>query len=210
MIRDNFGLYVILTNPVAGYMKSAEAAVKAGVSFLQLRMKDTPYKEVLEMATLIRGITTGTNTKFIVNDDVRIAAEAYADGVHLGQNDMPIAEARDFWQEPGKIYGLSTHSEEQAQLALSGEPDYIGVGPVYKTPTKVIPDPVLGLDRMGAIIRAVPLPAIAIGGINETNLHAVLQAGAQNFSVVRPIMESHQPYVVIKEFQAMWEDFYVL
>lgn len=202
----SFGLYVILTNPVVGYEKCAEAAVKTGVKVIQLRMKDMPFKQVLNMAKAIKQITAHTGTLFIVNDDVRIAKDADADGVHLGQEDMSIQDARTFWNKPGKIYGLSTHNEKQADRALDIQPDYIGVGPVYKTPTKEKPDPVLGLHRMGNIIRKTPLTCVAIGGINPGNIKDVLNSGAVNFSAVRAIMQSEYPAKVMKEFINIWEE----
>lgn len=206
MMTDCFGLYVILTNPVAGYKKCAEAAVKTGVRFIQLRMKNMPFKQVFKTAKAIKHITDQTSTLFIVNDDVRIAGDVDADGVHLGQEDMSIADARRFWNAPGKIYGLSTHNEKQAEKALETHPDYIGVGPVYKTPTKEKPDPVLGLYRMEHIIKHTPLPSVAIGGINLTNIKDVLISGAVNFSAVRAIMESDYPAKVMKEFINIWDE----
>ncbi|MBN2416661.1 thiamine phosphate synthase [bacterium] len=206
-MTGRFGLYVILTDPVAGYTACAEAAVAEGVGLVQLRMKNRPPEEILRTAEAIRSITRGTRTLFIVNDDVRIAAAAGADGVHLGQNDMDIDEARRVWGEPGRIYGLSTHSRPQAEAAAAARPDYIGVGPVFKTPTKAVPDPVLGLKEMGAIIAAVDLPAVAIGGINESNLFAVLARGAVNFAAVRPVMQSADPRAVIGRYMRIWKDY---
>jgi len=205
-MTDAFGLYVILTNPVVGYEKCTEAAVKSGVKYLQLRMKNTPYKKVLETAKTLRRLTLNSRTLFIINDDVRIAAESDADGVHLGQEDMSVEKARSFWKEPEKIYGLSTHNEEQAKHALVIQPDYIGVGPVFKTPAKEKPDPVLGLDRMGTIIKTIPLPAVAIGGINPDNVRSVLHAGALNFSAVRAIMQSEAPGSVMTGFICIWKE----
>ena len=201
---DAFGLYVILTDPLAGYEACAEAAVAEGVRFLQLRMKAVPREEVVRTARLLRPITRGTGTLLIVNDDVFAAAEADADGVHLGQGDMPLEEARRAWAAPGKLFGLSTHDEEQELRARALRPDYIGVGPVFPTPTKQVPDPVLGPERMGRIIRASPLTAVAIGGITEENLPQVLAHGAVNFCAVRPICRSTEPRLVIRRLMAVW------
>ncbi len=201
---DIFGLYLVLTDPAAGYERCAEAAVETGVRYLQLRMKKRPPAEVLEMARRLRRITAGSQTRFIVNDDVEIAREADADGVHLGQDDLGIEEARRRWPVAGKIYGLSTHNEEQAEKARSLAPDYIGVGPVFPTPTKDRPDPTLGLDRMGRIIRATPLTALAIGGINAENLADVLAHGAVNFCVVRAVNQASDPAGAIRRLQEIW------
>ena len=95
---------------------------------------------------------------------------------------------------------------EQAAKALSIKPDYIGVGPVYRTPAKEKPDPVLGLVRMGNILKKTPLTSVAIGGITLENIKDVLQAGAVNFSAVRAVMQSEKPYNIIREFQKIWQD----
>ena len=143
----DFGLYLVVTDPVAGYAKCAEAAVRAGVRFVQLRMKHASRDEVLREAREMRRITAGTDTLFIVNDDPSIAAESGADGVHVGQGDMPPAEVRARYPDL-RIVGLSTHNPDQVRASNSQPVDYIGVGPVYATPTKEIPDPTLGLDTM--------------------------------------------------------------
>jgi len=201
---DDFGLYLILTRPAAGWVACAEAAVAQGVRFLQLRMKRAPRDEVLAMAKTLRALTRGTDTLFIVNDFVDIAAKVDADGVHLGREDMPLEEAGRRWLAGRRIFGLSTHNEEQAAAAAAQRPDYIGVGPVYATPTKEVPDPTLGLERMGAIVRSSPLTAVAIGGINRDNLGDVLAAGARNFAVVRAVNQSPAPEEAIRELMDIW------
>jgi thiamine-phosphate pyrophosphorylase len=201
-----FGLYAILTDPVVGYEACARAVVSEGIRYLQLRMKGATRSEVLRTARTIREITCGTSTRFIVNDDPLIAIEVDADGVHLGQSDMPINEARALWDTPGKIFGLSTHNEDQELRARDLNPDYIGVGPVFPTPTKANPDPDLGLELMGRIIRQSPLPAVAIGGINAKNLPEILVRGAVNFSAVCPIMQSPNPRSVIRSLMEIWRE----
>lgn len=204
---DGFGLYLVLTDPAAGYEACAQAAVRCGVRYLQLRMKNAPRETVVAAARRVRDITRGSGTLFIVNDDVTIAREVDADGVHLGQGDMPIAEARRLWPVPGKRFGLSTHDERQAEQACRHRPDYIGVGPVFPTPTKSIPDPVLGVERMGAILRSVTVPAVAIGGIDRENLPQVMRAGARNFCVVRAVNRRVDPENAIRELQEAWRIF---
>jgi len=199
-----FGLYVILTDPVVGYEDCARAAVTEGVRYLQLRMKGNARDEIIKTARTIREITRGTSTRFIVNDDPRIAMEVDADGVHLGQSDMPLNQARDLWSVPGKIFGLSTHNEAQELRARDLGPNYIGVGPVFPTPTKAIADPDLGLERMGEIIRKSPFPAVAIGGIDEENLPEILAQGVVNFCAVRPIMQSTDPRSIIHRLMDIW------
>jgi thiamine-phosphate pyrophosphorylase len=201
---DAFGLYLVMTDPVAGYVACAEAAVRSGVRYLQLRMKGKPPEAVLETARLVRGVTAGSGTRFIVNDDVAIARAADADGVHLGQGDMPLPEARRLWPAEGKIFGLSTHDEAQAAAAVALSPDYIGVGPLFPTPTKAIADPAMGLERAGRILQAAPVPAVAIGGIDRDNLPDVIRAGARNFCVVRAVNLRPDPESAIRELQEIW------
>lgn len=204
-LPERFGLYLVLTDPVAGYERCAEAAVKAEVRYLQLRMKAAPRAAVAAMARRVRAITAGSSTRFIVNDDADVAAEVGADGVHLGQGDESLVAARKRYSGLA-FFGLSTHSEEQAADAQLATPDYIGVGPVFLTPSKAQPDPVLGLERAGRILKATPLTAVAIGGIDAQNLPQVLAAGAANFAVVRAVCAQADPYGAICRLQALYRD----
>ena len=201
----NFGLYLVLTNPATSYEACAEAAVVAGVRMLQLRVKNKTASELLPLAKRIRDITRGTETLFIINDDPALAAEVCADGVHLGQTDMPVTEARKRFSSL-RLFGLSTHSMEQALAALEQKPDIIGVGPVFATPTKDIPDPTVGVEGMGEIIRATQhaCPAVAIGGIHAGNLAEVLAAGAKNFAVVRAVCGAEDPLAAIYKLQTIY------
>ena len=192
----DFGFYLVMTNPVVGYAKCAEAAVKAGVKIIQLRMKHVSREDILREAREVRSVTQGSDTLFIVNDDPTIAAEVSADGVHVGQDDITPTEVRERFPDL-KIVGLSTHNLNQV-IAANDEPvDYIGVGPVYATPTKDIPDPTLGLGTMGAMIAASRHPAVAIGGIDLSRIPSILAAGAKNFAVVRAVCQSKVPYTEI-------------
>lgn len=194
-MRD-FGLYLVMTNPVVGYRRCAEAAVKAGVGIIQLRMKNVSCEDYLREARVVREVTAATNTLFIVNDAPEIAAAVDADGVHVGQDDLSPLEIRKRYPSL-KLVGLSTHNLEQVRGSLALPVDYIGVGPVYATPTKDIPDPTLGIELMGEMIALSRVPAVAIGGINEQRLPAVVEGGARNFAVVRAVCESQDPYGVI-------------
>jgi thiamine-phosphate pyrophosphorylase len=204
-MKENFGLYMVMTDPVAGYEACAQAAVNCGLRYVQLRMKNASRAAILAEAVKIRAVTAGTQTLFIMNDDVELAWAADADGVHLGQGDMPLDEARKLWNAPGKIYGLSTHSEAQELAARALNPDYIGVGPVFPTPTKAIADPALGIERAGNIIKNSPLTCVVLGGLDETNLAGVLKAGAVNFCAVRAIMQNPEPEKVIRALQQVWK-----
>lgn len=197
---NDFGLYLVITDPVAGYAKCAEAAVEAGVKIIQLRMKHASRDDIMREAREMRRVTAGTGTLFIVNDDPSIAAEAGADGVHVGQDDMSPAEIRARYPEL-RIIGLSTHSPAQAAASNDEPVDYIGVGPVYATPTKDIPDPTLGLNTMAAMIALSKRPAVAIGGIDDKRLGDVIAAGARNYAVVRAVCKSTSPLDAIRSLQ---------
>ncbi len=200
---EAFGLYLVITNPITSYEKVTEDAVKAGLRYVQLRMKHVPREVIVQTARNLRCITKGSETNFIVNDDPLIAVESEADGVHLGQDDMPLPEARKAFPSL-RIFGLSTHSYAQMEAAKAVMPDYAGVGPVYATPTKDIPDPTLGPAEAGRIVQASPWPTVAIGGIDEARLPEVIRAGAVNFSVVRAVCQSRMPYDAIRRLQDLW------
>lgn len=190
---DNFGLYVILTRPAIGHVAAAEIAVRQGVRMLQLREKLLPDGELLRIAREVRAVTRGTGTRFVVNDRPDIAVLCDADGVHVGQGDLPVAEVRRIVGE-GMIVGLSTHSVAQATAAqsLMGV-NYIGFGPVYPTTTKAVPDPVVGIVLLKEVLGFSQLPVVAIGGIFPENIATVLAAGAKNPCLVRYFMEPPDP-----------------
>ena len=198
---EDFGLYLVMTNPVVGYVRCCEAAVRAGVGIVQLRMKDAPRDEVVSVARELRRVTAGTGTLFVVNDDPSVAEEVGADGVHVGQTDMPVADVR--LRHPSvRIVGKSTHSLAQAVAAQAESPDYIGVGPVWATPTKKIPDPTLGVEEAVRMMRASKCPAVAIGGVtDEDRVAGLAAAGFANFAVVRAVCGSPDPYSAILRLQ---------
>lgn len=205
-MKERFGLYLIATNPVAGFEAVAQAAVEYSVRYFQLRMKNIPREELIPTAALIRNITRGSQTHFIVNDDLDAAMQVDADGVHLGQGDLSLTEARRRWNTPGKIFGLSTHSQEQAAQALALNPDYIGVGPVFPTPTKINADPALGPEETARIMAQSPITSVAIGGIDTHNLSSLLQAGIDNYCVVRAVNSRPDPLTAIRELKKIWQN----
>ena len=189
--RLETGLYGILADPVVGYERLAAIMVAKGLRAIQLRMKDAVRAEVVAVARRVRAVVPA-GVAFVVNDDPAIAAEVGADGVHLGRGDMPYAEARRIVGDDA-IIGLSTHNPEQTMAACALGPDYIGVGPVFATPTKRIPDPVIGLDGMRRMLALATVPAVAIGGIDHGNAASVVAAGARSLCAVRCINCSADP-----------------
>jgi thiamine-phosphate pyrophosphorylase len=206
-LPKTFGLYAILTDPVKGYEYMIKLLVDLEVPFIQLRMKDTPLDEILATAEKLRPIASGTRSRFIINDHPAIAAKVNADGVHLGQEDLSFSEARTI-VGPDAIIGLSTHSPAQTIAACGLRPDYIGIGPVFPTPTKTKADPAIGIEGMKTMIAAATVPHVAIGGIDLTNLRDVLAAGARNFCMVRQIMRASDPQKVVCEIFEIYREFY--
>ena len=189
--RLEIGLYGILTDPLVGYERLAAIMVAKGLRVIQLRMKDAPRGDVVAAALALRAIIP-RGTLFVVNDSPEIAREVGADGVHLGQDDPPYAEARRLLG-PDAVIGLSTHNPAQTAAACALGPDYIGVGPVFPTPTKRIPDPPLGLDGMRRMLDLATVPAVVLGGIDATNIASVVSAGARSVCAVRCINRASDP-----------------
>jgi len=174
------GAYVITSGD---HINVAESACEAGATIIQYRDKAASQSEKLTKAKLIRKITRNTETLFIVNDDIDIALISGADGVHLGQDDISVEEARKI--VPGNfIIGKSTHSLEQALAAEKDGADYIGIGPVFKTPTKEDYIPI-GVETVKKVIHNVKIPFVCIGGLNYDNIQGLLTLGAINFAMVR-------------------------
>lgn len=180
-------LYVILTSHLCKrpILETARLALEGGADMLQLREKDVPDADFLRLALELRGLTSRMGRLFIVNDRPHVALESGADGVHLGQGDMPISKARKLL---GKdfIIGLSTHSLEQAELAYKQGADYIGIGPIFPTQTKEEGNPI-GTEVLRRL-RDFPVPCFAIGGINPTNLAEVTKAGASRIAVCSAVI----------------------
>lgn len=190
-VPADFGFYGILTDPRVGYERLTDILVEREVKIIQLRMKGAPKTEVLAVAHKLRE-RIPRETLFIINDDPEIACAAGADGVHLGQEDMPYEMARRIVGDEA-IIGLSTHSPAQTRAACSLAPDYVGVGPVFPTTTKAVPDPVIGLEGMARMLQVAKVPAVVLGGIDETNITQALAAGAKNVCAVRAINATDDP-----------------
>jgi thiamine-phosphate pyrophosphorylase len=166
-------------------------ALDAGVDVFQLREKDGRDDDVLRAAEVARELCRDAGALFVLNDRPDLVERAGADGVHVGQDDTPVAEARAI-VGTDRIVGLSTHSEAQADAADRAGVDYFAVGPVHATPTKE-GRPAIGLDPVRHAAETASTPWFAIGGIDEANVHEVLEAGARRIVVVRAIAEAADP-----------------
>ncbi len=173
---------------LADFQQHAERLVDAGVGMIQLRTKYVTDREQLLLARHLRRVTKDTKCILIINDRADIAAAVDADGVHLGQDDMPIADARAV-VGPRRLIGASTHSLEQAQAAVLAGADYIGVGPVFVSDTKSF-DQFPGIQLVEQVAENIGLPAFAIGGIDHENVHAIADAGLRRVAVHAALQES--------------------
>jgi thiamine-phosphate pyrophosphorylase len=161
-------------------LESARAAVEGGATVVQWRLKNVPTLEVVERGRSTRSLCARHGVKFVVNDDVEAALMLGADGVHLGQADEGSARAR----EHSLLLGRSASTLVEAR-GVDDEADYLGVGPVWATPSKLDAAPAIGLDGLREICAAVSSPVVAIGGIDETNAAECIRAGAVGVAVVR-------------------------
>jgi len=191
MIPSHARLYGILD---LGYVTAADAPrvfeqmIEGGVDLLQLRAKGRPRAEVAALARQLQPLATLAGVPFILNDDPPLAAELGLDGVHVGQDDLSVAQARRLLG-PGKLVGKSTHSLAQAVAAIAEGPDYIGFGPLFATPTKPDYQPI-GIEEIRRVHELVPLPIYCIGGIKRENLGTVLAAGARRIVIVSGILQA--------------------
>jgi thiamine-phosphate pyrophosphorylase len=176
------------------------AALRGGVEIVQLRLKGRSDREILAVARRFAGTCAAHEALFILNDRPDLVAEAGADGVHVGQDDMPVASARTI-VGPRRLVGLSTHSADQIEAASLAGVDYIGVGPVYETPTKP-GRPAVGLELVRYAVGHAAVPFFAIGGISADNLAAVRAAGAERVALVRALTNAADPERAARELSA--------
>ncbi|WP_227934994.1 thiamine phosphate synthase [Alkalihalobacillus deserti] len=163
-----------------------EQAIRGGVDIIQLRDKSSSKREVLKKAKALRELTRKYGVTFIVNDHIDVALAVDADGIHIGQDDLPLAEARKIVGD--KIIGISTHKLEEALEAEAGGADYIGVGPIFHTNSKVdVVDPVT-TAYVKQVADEITIPFVAIGGIKLHNVDQVLQAGATRICMISEIV----------------------
>ncbi|ADY73162.1 Thiamine-phosphate pyrophosphorylase [Desulfurobacterium thermolithotrophum DSM 11699] len=193
----DFSLYVITDERflnISNIAESVEKAILGGATIIQYRAKKKNTKEMYEEALVVREITKRYNIPFIVNDRLDLALAVKADGVHVGQEDLPVNAIKaivgnDF------IVGLSTHNLNQVKRANEEMlADYIGFGPVFPTTTKENPDPVTGTDLLCKAVRISKIPVVATGGINEKNVDDVLKCKPAGVAVVRAAFEKGDPY----------------
>ena len=187
-----FDLYVITDAALApgrSHVEVARAALAGGADTVQLRDKSATAQNLCAVASEIQPQARKFGAAFLVNDRVDVALLTGADGAHLGQTDLPCHEARRLLPRPS-ILGVSAATIAEAKKAVKDGADYIGVGPVFATPTKPDAGEPLGLDRLADLVRAVPVPVVAIGGIHHENVIAVLATGVAGVAVVAAVVSA--------------------
>lgn len=194
-------LYVLVDGcrDAASFAELARSLIEAGVDVLQLRDKRLADAELLARARLLRELTLGTPTLFVMNDRPDLAALAGADGVHVGQEELSVDEARAIIG-PDMLVGVSTHSIEQARRAVADGADYIGVGPTFPSATKQF-DAFTGVALLRSVAGEIALPAFAIGGVALENLDQVLAAGMTRVAVSSAIAQAQCPAATAREFR---------
>ena len=191
----DYSLYLVTDRTLSLGRSTVEvvrAAIRGGVSCVQLREKQLETRAFVERARALKAWLAPRGVPLIINDRLDVALAVGADGVHLGQNDLAIADARRLVGNR-MIIGISAESVADAVRAEAEGADYIGASPVFTTPTKTDTAPPLGLDGLRAIRRAVRLPLVAIGGIDADNASQVLRAGADGLAVVSAIVSAPCP-----------------
>ena len=199
------GVYAI-TDSKSGknkkFLEYCEDLLKGGAKIIQYREKKRDLKLLLEEAKALRELTLKYNATFIVNDYLDIALLSEADGIHIGQDDLPIKDIRKILGE-NKIIGISTHNPQEAQQAIIDGADYIGVGPIFYTETKEdICDPVT-LEYLDFVNKNINLPYVAIGGIKENNIDKVLALGAKSICLVSELVGADNTLETTKRINNM-------
>ncbi len=192
-------LYVLVDGgpDPSSFASLVERLVSAGVHLLQLRDKQLSDRDLLGRARIIRDITAGHDTRFIMNDRADLAVAARADGVHVGQSELPVHEVRQIVGE-SLLVGVSTHTIEQARQAVLDGADYIGVGPTFLSPTKSF-ETLAGIELVRAVIAEIRLPAFAIGGITPANVEQLVRLGCHRVAVQSSVCAAAHPEAAVAD-----------
>ena len=197
----DFGLYFITDSSLTkkNIFDDVKSALECGIKVIQYREKNASTKKMMEEAMNIKKLCRKNNALFLVNDRIDVAIVVGADGVHLGENDMPYHYARKLLGQ-NKIIGLSAAKIKDAIISQEIGADYVGIGPIYKTNTKKDAGNPIGLGILKKAKKKLKVPYVAIGGINELNIDDVLGTGARNIAIISAILEKNDIKTAIKFF----------
>lgn len=196
------GLYVLLdpsVSPDRSLQDILQDAATAGARIFQYRNKTASMKSAYAEALPLRKLARALGVLFIVNDRCDLALAVDADGVHLGQGDLPLSLGRRI-MGPDKLIGISTHNHQQVVAATAGRPDYLGFGPIFKPASKTDHDPVVGIEGLQTIRALTPLPIFAIGGITRDTVEQVICAGANGVAVISAILKASDIRQTVSDF----------
>lgn len=199
----DYSLYLVTDRELLGerdLVDSIERAIQGGITLVQLREKSVSTLEFLQMALRVKEITSRYHIPLIINDRLDIALAVDADGLHVGQDDLPMLKARELF--PHKLIGVSASTLTEALLAQLQGADYIGVGAIFKTTTKT-EAPEVSLEQLELIKKSVTIPVVAIGGINRTNLQQVMATGIDGVSVVSAILAQENILEATKQLKEL-------
>ncbi|MEN6325536.1 MAG: thiamine phosphate synthase [Syntrophomonas sp.] len=207
MANINYSLYLVSDRSLLGgrdLLQEIMKAVKGGVGVVQLREKDASSREFYNLAVALKGELEGTGVPLIINDRLDIALAVNADGLHIGQDDLPFPVARRLLGAD-KLIGLSVSSRTEAEAGARQGADYLGVGPLFATPTK--PDAAMptGINLLTELKKHISIPLVAIGGINLNNIAAIRESGADGVAVVSALMGSDDIEVAARRIVAKWQ-----
>jgi thiamine-phosphate pyrophosphorylase len=198
-LKDRLSLVVITDRdcgPRRTVLEVVRSAVRAGAPAIQLRDKHGDARDLLDLALSIRDETSRAGALFFVNDRVDVALASGADGVHLGDDDLPVSAVRSI-TPAGFLIGRSVDGTVDAGVAAAEGADYLGAGPVSATPSKVDAGLAMGVAGVEAVCRAVDLPVVAIGGVDVSNARRIAHAGAAGVAVIRAVMRAADPGEVV-------------
>ncbi|MDP0501176.1 MAG: thiamine phosphate synthase [Verrucomicrobiota bacterium JB022] len=201
----DYTLYLVTDAPdryAAGLLEGVEAALEGGVTVVQYRSTTGTRRQLYDTCLALRQLTATYGVPLIVNDYLDLALAVEADGLHLGQNDLPVAVARRLLG-PDRLLGLSITAPEQLDEVEPDLVDYLGLGPVFPTGSKDDAAPALGLEALRRLVARSPLPTVAIGGINTTNAPDVFATGVDGLAVVSALSYAQDPEAAARALLAL-------
>ena len=208
-MQIDYSLYLVTDRTFLRGRKLSEVveeAILGGVTIVQVREKELSTKQFYKIALEVKEVTDKYKIPLIINDRIDIALAVDADGVHLGQDDMPLKIARKIIGE-NKIIGISAGNVEEAKEAEKDGADYIGIGAVFFTGTKKDIDKPIGLEGLKTIVHSVNIPSVAIGGVNKNNAEEVIKTGANGISVISAILNNDDVKKAAKELKTLRVEF---
>lgn len=203
----DYSVYLVTDRDILGgrdLLKAVEAAVEGGASLIQLREKDSSSRNFYKLAVQMKELVNSHGVPLIINDRLDIALAVNADGLHIGQDDIPLTVARAILG-PGKIIGYSVSNLQEALFGEKNGADYLGAGPVYATGSKADAGLPIGLTSLKAIKESVSIPVVAIGGVGLNNIAEVKQTGVDGVSVISAILGRQDIAAAARDIAGLWK-----